>query len=114
MYLHHLILPKLVSHDSVGKERDVVACEPSVYMSRSNDEVACVVGVGHDAVVVVEVIVVAIVGHYVQCGHALCESYPHVPVLCLIALHVLDERTLAELPFYLSGVYLLERLLQGV
>ena len=102
--LHHEVLPHVVAHDGLAQGRDVTACEPTRYVARGDDEVAGVERVGHDAVFVVKIIVVAVLGLHSYHRQQLRYAHVHLAVFGLVTLGCLDKRTLLQLLLDLSRV----------
>ena len=71
--LFYLILPQVVLHDCLAQWRQACGGIASAYASGGDDEIACVVAARHDAVVVVDIVVIAVVGFDAYDGHTLCD-----------------------------------------
>ena len=71
-------------------------------------------GVGHDAVVVVQIVVLAVVCFDAQGGHALGEGDAHVAVLRLVALGIFDKGAQLEHLLNAACIDLLHGLVERV
>ena len=112
--LFYLVTPEMICHEGLCNGGEVGYGKSLADVSRGDNEVAGVVGVGHDAVFVVDVVVVAVVGLYPDDGHQLCERDVDVAVLCLVTLGGLHERTALERFFHFAGVDLGDALVERV
>ena len=100
--LYYLVLPEVARHERLDKIGNVVAGIPLVDVARGDDEVAGVVRVGHDAALVVDVVVGAVVGLDSHDRHQLAVGYVDLSVLSDVALGGLDKRARHEAFLYLS------------
>ena len=94
--LYNLVFPELALHQHLHEWCDVDLCELLCDIARCDDEVAGVLRAGHDASLVVDVVVVAGDALDADDGQSLRDADADVSVLCLVAFGGADERTLFQ------------------
>ena len=114
VYLFYLVSPQVARCERIDQMCDIVLRIPPADVARGDDQIACVVRVGHDEVVVVQIVVLSVDSLDPYGRHALGDSYVHMPVLGLVALCGLYKRTGFQPLFYHSGVYVLQWFAQRV
>ena len=75
-----------------------------------NDQITCVLGVGHDDTLRVDIIVITILCLDTCDRQSLCESDLDMSSLCLITFGILNKGVLFQRLFYLTNLNLFHRL----
>ena len=112
--LHNLVLPELIGHEHLCERCEVTLCEALVDIAGGDDQVAGIFRVGHDASLVVEIVILAFNVHDANNGQTLGDLNTYMTVLCLVALDGIHEGAGLEHILNVTRVDVLHVFLQRV
>ena len=78
----------------VSNLRQNILCILLTYVACSYQNICGIACLGHDITMIVEIVIVAIVGHNANYGYALFDVDAYMSAQCLIAFGLLYKRTL--------------------
>ena len=114
VHLLYLVAPQLVFRHVAAHGGHVVAGVPFGDVARGDGQVGDVTRRGHDAVAVVDIVILAVLALHTHHGSALCYTDVDGGVLCLIALGIAHKRVLLQRILDGAGVDAADELPLGI
>ena len=112
--LHDLVSPEIILHEFYGQKRQIIACVFSADVSCGDNQVRSIFGVGHDAPMVIKIVVITLDALDTNNGQTLCQRDAHGAILGLVTFCRIDERTVDQQILDVTGIDIRHFLLEGI